>query len=276
MPLQRVNEAPSIIGVAANSLFTVGLPVGVHSYENLGLELAGTSFAKTDITNLQMLVNGKPMQEYLQIAHLENLSAYYGLDVNANEVVLPWSPEFLDASSDREKLMIGCADVATLQVRGQIGGATAPTMTAYANKVVVPNAGGRPDAQLNRLGIFKKVRNFVYNVTGTGTLHIDDIPREAFVMGIHIIQSADAVDSVEAKLDQVSIWDATTERMERIVERSGRTRQTNTYHLDFMRRNNLETLLALGGSRDFRLIIDHSATATLNVYVEYYTNFATA
>ena len=163
-----------------------------------------------------------------------------------------------------------------LQIRGRIAGATAPELTAFSREIVVADDSGAPSGQGNALGLFRKVRNFTYSLVGAGVTEIDNIPREAFAMAIHLIQTTGNVTNVECWVDNVRVWDASDARMESVVERAGRVRQANVYHLDWMLRNELGNQLTLAGTQDFRLKVTHSGSDTLNAYVEYLSDFATA
>lgn len=279
--LQRMIELANVQGVAPGQTFTIGFPTGVRSYELAGLELSGgaaPALAKTHLSNLEVLAQGKPIQQYKTVAHLEAITQYYGYNIGGALLVeIPWRREHLTIDDEAEKFSLGTADLAVLQLRGDISATPdGAAITAYAIETVTqPNAKPTPEVvrALNRLGLITKVRNFTYSVTGAGTTEIDNIPREAWLQAIHLIQANGLVTNVEAWIDGQVIWDASTARMEALVERFGRTRQANTYHLDWMLKNELGSQLPIQQAQDFRLKIDHSGNDTITLYAEYLSSF---
>ena len=281
--LQRIVTLPNVQGVAPGQTFTVGFPVGVRAYELAGLEISGGSapaLAKSHITNLELLANGKPIQQFKSVTHMELISAYYGYNIGgANAIEFPWRREHLTMDDEAEKFAIGTADLATLQLRGDISATpNGAAIAAYAIETVLqPNGSGRPRPEdvraLNRLGLITKVRNFTYTLSGAGTTEIDNIPREAWLQALHLVQTGGLVTKVEAWLDGQIIWDATAARMEDVVSRYGRARQTNVYHLDWMLKNELGSQLPIQQAQDFRLKVDHSGGDTVVMYAEYLSGF---
>jgi len=269
MGIQTLKKLPNVQGVGASQTFTVGLPTGAKEYALLGLDLGGTTLAKTDISNLELLVNSAPIMQFKTVAHLENLSGYYGQAVNSDEVVLPFFLEWMNDALMGGKFNLGVGDVDVLQLRGDIGaGAEAPLIEAWAVETQRAAMQGQGIASANRLGVFRRVRNYTHALTGAGTTEIDNIPRQEILMALHLIQSSDVITNVEVWADDVKIWDASKSRMERRVERAGRTRQTATYHVDFMLENELGTAMVIAGLRDFRLKLTHSGSATVTLYTE--------
>jgi len=169
MSITIIKTQPNVQGVGVSQTFTLGCPVGVKKYEAIGFEMGGTTFVKADITNLDGLINGKPVQQFQSVADLEKITGYYGYSVNANEVVLPYRREHLQDSAQADRFSLGMADVATFQIRGKIGsGAVAPSLGAFSLETVATR-DGQIDPEQNRLGLFTKIPNFTFSLVGAGT-----------------------------------------------------------------------------------------------------------
>lgn len=276
--LQKQRKVSTVSNVGANQDATIDLKVGPISYDNVTLDQGGTTFNKTHLGDTQLQINGKPLQSYKNITQQELIQAYYGRDVNTDEVHFDLTrPEF-DRYQDRQQFAWGMANVDTFQIITAIGAATAPTLSARAHYTQRPaNRDAGIDLQTaNRLGLITKVRRFVHAPTGSGDYEIDNIPREGFIMAVHLIcATADRINSAEVTVGENVVYDRLTkEKMELVVERAGRVRQANTFHLDWMLQNQLGTQLAVQGESDFRISLDMAAADTIDVYVEYLTDFA--
>ena len=269
---------PNVQNVAEGARFVIGVPVGVKSIDKINMTLGGTALNSGHIDTVEVLANGKPIQQFAEAAHAEVIQDYYGDPSPATRFALQFGRSHLTKKADREKFFIGCADLATLQIQGNINGSTAPTIAALESRTVLQTSDdkGNPGQirARNRLGLFTKVKNFTKTLSGAGTTEIDDIPREAFLQALHLIQSSDVITNVEVWIDGRKVWDASATVMEEEVEDAGRTRQASTYHIDWMLENELGGELPLAGVQDFRLKIDHSGGATLNIYAEYLSTFA--
>lgn len=271
-----VETLPNVQNVGEGSRFVVSVPTGVKALKAVGLELSGTTFTSAHIDTLEVLANGKPLMQYREAAHIENLQGYYGVNVATGRLLVDFDRKHLTQALDREKFLLGLADVSTLQIQGNIAGSTAPAVSAYEQKTALrkPDDKAEQVRRRNQLGLFTKVKNFVYTLSGAGTTEIDNIPREAWLQAMHLIQSSDVVTNVEVWVDGRKVWDASKARMEQVCEDAGRTRQTATYHIDWMLENELGGQLPLAGVQDFRLKIEHSGAATLSVYAEYLSSFS--
>jgi len=267
---------PNVQNVAEDSRFVVSVPSGVKSIRAIGLEMSGTAFDSSHVDTLEVLANGKPLQQYREASHLEVIQAYYGANVAAGRLLVDFERSHLTQAIDREKFLMGLADVSTFQIQGNIDGSTAPALSAYEQKTVIRrNGDNAPTAKLrNELGVFTKVKNFTHTLSGAGTTEIDNIPREAWLQALHLIQSSDVITNVEVWADGRKVWDASKARMEMVVEDAGRTKQASTYHIDWLLANELGGQFPLAGIQDFRLKIDHSGGATVTAYAEYLSTFS--
>lgn len=274
MPITRTKKVSTVSPIVASTDFTVDVPVGPHQLELLKLNQGGT-FTKAHVTNLDLELNGKAIQSFKNATQMELINAYYGRQVVANEIAFPFlRPEFRKYA-DARAFNLGLANVATCQLRGTIGAATSPTLTARADITQVPGANSQELIAGNQLGMFTKIKRFTHSPGASGLYEIDNIPKEAFIMAVHMVSANDNINSVEVKAGDVVVWDTmTTAHMEEHVERYGRVKQASCYHVDWMLHNELGSQLAVQGLSDLRFGLDMSADDTVDVYVEYLSTFA--
>lgn len=107
---------------------------GGFTYENILLRLGGTAFAKTDITGIRLTLGGKLLWNVTG-AHLDKLNAYVKRASGATFLPL-WfaNPNARDVSG----YLAGAIDTSfgykDFSMEVDVGGATAPTLEAYALK----------------------------------------------------------------------------------------------------------------------------------------------
>ena len=273
----NIKRLSSISNVGPGQQTTIEVPVGIKSYESFGLELGGITFTKAQAKAISVEIGGKPIQRFKDGVQLDLINAYYGRKIRAGELMLHfYRPEFIDAKQSAF-LDLGMSDVPVCQVRMDIdGAAVAPTLAGYARQWQFSGKNRNELIAANALGAFTKVRHFTYSPNGAGLFEIDNIPREGFAQAIHLIcKDGDNIKSARVQADGVDVWEETTkERMASIVEYSGRTRQANTYHIDWMLKNEFGGQFPLVGLSDFRLILDIAGADTIDVYVEYLSGYA--
>lgn len=275
MPITRTKKVSTVSPITASNDFVVDVPVGPHQLEMLKLNQSGTTFTKAHVTNLDLELNGKPIQSFKNATQMELLNAYYARQVVTNEIAFPFlRPEFR-SYRDARTFNLGLSNVSTCQLRGTIGAATAPALTARADITQVPAEGNQALVAANQLGVFTKIKRFSHSPGGSGLYEIDNIPKEAFIMAVHFVTASDNIDSVEVKAGDIVVWDdMTTAHMEEYVERYGRVKQANCYHVDWMLHNELGSQLAVQGLSDLRFGLTMGGSDTVDVYVEYLSTFA--
>lgn len=275
MPLTRHVSLASQAGVAASSTFNIAFPVGNVSYDKFKAVMSGGAFVKTDVTNLEVLANGKPIQRYKTIAHMEKIRGYYGQNVVASELGLEFVRSHLNNPRDAESFSLGASDLKTLTITGEIGaGAVTPALDPYCEQVQYNYPKEGSVQQQNVLGVFSKIRHFTKTVVGAGVTEFDDLPKENWLMALHAVTVSDKITSVAVEADGVRIWDdLTLAQMESIVEDSGRTKQALCYHMDWQLKNKIGDEPFLPGVKDFRIIVSHSANDTIVFYPEYRSSF---
>jgi len=263
-----LKKLPNVSGVAPNSTATVSVPVGAKEIEDIGLEMAGTTITESLFSNFEFKVDGVTLQAFKTSAHMKAIRAYYGQQNIADEQVLSFFRDYLQNASQSAAFNVGLGDVQVCQLSFDIGAASSDvTVTAY-ERAVQRQIKGLSARDANKLGVFTRVRNFVYTLSGAGETEIDNIPKQGFLQAMHLMASSNVITNAELWIGEEKIWDATRARMISVVEAAGRTRQTNAYHIDMMLRNELGREVLLDGVSDYRLKIAHSGAATITLYHE--------
>lgn len=270
MSLTLIKDVPSVANVQPNATMAANIAVGEISIEKLGFEISG-GLLKTNLTNIDVKVDGRTVQEFDTVADLEMLQAYYGQNISAAEIALNFR-RYEYASPEMSGLFnIGLADVRNFQVFAKIaaGAAAGSAIDAYKLETQVPAANGRSVAQNNSLGLFTRIMKFSHAPSAAGIYEIDTLPRQAFIQAIHLVSAGGLINSVEVLANSNIVYEASDARMEKNVEDHGRVRQANVHHIDWMLQNTLGNQLAVAPLHDFRLKLDMAGADTVTAYVEY-------
>jgi len=263
MAISRPLRLPNVTNVGSNQSFTIGLPVGNQTYESVNLGL--TDIAKNKIRNLEVRINGKPIQRYKSVEDLEAISKYYGYHIAASEVEVPFFREHFTSAAQARTFNLGVNGVSTAEVVGEIdtlnGGS--PAIKAYAPRYVFPT----PEA--NQVGSFTKISNFVKATATTGRFEISDLPLDVSLQAIHM--KSDKIAEVRLELDNNTVWELDKNKMKEYLLRKGRTPQDGWYHMDWMLTNEIGGQMALRGLQDFRLVLEMEAPDEIDIYLEYWT-----
>jgi len=214
---RRPISTNSFNAVAANQTATLDLPVGDLTYHGVVLYYdtatsGGPSQAnvESEISRVRVKVNGKTQVE-LTGAQLVAINTLYGRPFmfSADGAWLPiyFSPLGRKSRSAQgeDALAWGTADVATLQIEVDIGGATSPTLAA---RVLVDDIR-RP------MGPIVKFRPFVVPVSATGITTVTTFPRNDDYYALHCFSSV--LDDVEVKVDQRELFKLTAAQIDYLL-----------------------------------------------------------
>lgn len=262
--MRTIEEISNISPIANGQSFTLTLPVG-RTYERLTLRLGGT-FVVANITNLQLRINGKVVQEYATGAILDAINKFYGIGDTAGllsfNFTRPWMKR---AADDAFVTGLGTTDVQTVQVTGDISGATAPTLTAYA-VLSAPQP----------LGLMTKVRRLSVNAAAAGSIAIDNIPRGPRIMAMHIGKSD--CTAVDLQAESRRIITASKTDLHEVFARHGRVAQTGYTHVDMMFTDRIDDALVTvvgngpgnsGRPIDLRAMLTLGTSGAFDIYTEY-------
>lgn len=265
--MRTIEEITNISPVANAQSVTVTVPVG-RTLERVTFRLGGTNFDRADLTNIAVRVNGKVIHEYADGDVLHAINSWYGIGDAAGELsinfIRPWMKRHAD---DAFVCGLGTADVQTVQITGDITGATAPTLTAYG-------VFSAPQP----MGLISKVRRISANAAGT-VYQFDALPRGPRIMAAHI-KKTDAND-VELLVESRRVVDASkTDLHNTALKLAERTAQAGYTHVDFLLSDLLEDALVTvvgqgNGARpaDIRMQLGLGTSGAFDVYAEMLDSF---
>lgn len=277
MSLVRPLKLPNVTNVGGNQTATIAMPVGAQSYESVNIRL--TDIDKSEITNIQVLANGKPIQTWKTVDDLEAVSRYYGYPIDAKEININFLRQHFTQSAQARLFNFGTLDLSTASVRfdiGAIASGKSPRVEASAPRYTAIDEAGKVIQAANSIGAITKVRNFISSSSVAGEFEISDIPREMFLQALHLKLTdpsgvAAAITDCKIELNGQKVWDLSHERMASYLTSKGRTPQTGFYHIDFMLDNELGSQLALQGLQDFRIILNLDKAGAVVSYPEYWS-----
>lgn len=259
--MRRLNKLPSVDNVAAGNQAVLNCPVGL-TYDFIDLVYSGVTLAQ--LQNIEVVINGKTIQKFLNGTELDNLNQFYGRGA-ANGVLRLWfeRPE-LSELRVRRLTSLGTADVQTLTVQMDIDGAAVdPAISAYAML-------GAPQP----LGLVTKVKAFPVTFATSGQQEIDNIPRSgASICAMHLFKAD--ISNVEVESNSVKLLDATKTVSEDIQSKYGRTPITaSATHVDFCVNGDPRQALNTKGMSDLRLRPTIDTPGAVRVVVEFIDGFA--
>ncbi|HKJ87199.1 MAG TPA: major capsid protein P2, partial [Gammaproteobacteria bacterium] len=118
-------DLPSLSNVAAGNRATLSLPVGL-TYHRIFFTLDGPTLA--ELTNLEILINGKVVQTFSDFQRLDDLNDYWGRgtwDSGNGHITLWFDRAEMEQFGQKEVTAIGTGDVQTFTIRFNIdSGAT--------------------------------------------------------------------------------------------------------------------------------------------------------
>ena len=121
-------KLPSLSNVVANSRATLSVPVGV-TYHKIDFKYSGIS--PSQMKNIRVKINGKPIQEFLTGTRLNDINKYYKRHVENNIITLWFDSTHFDNIALRRATAIGTMDVSTFEIEFDIdSSATNPVIEA--------------------------------------------------------------------------------------------------------------------------------------------------
>lgn len=258
-----LKKLPSIANVTPGGRFVLQCPVGL-TYHSILFQQGGTTFDISHLSNLEVKINGKPVQEFATGQRLVDLNAYYGRpDDTANGFfsIHFTRPELNPAW--RHLPALGTQDVDTLTVEGDIAStASAPTLEAYATL-----------SQPSPLGAFIKVREYPVNFAA-GINEWDAIPKGPRIAAIHAM--AGDFTKAELELDGLKVFDgekAVIQELQKKAEGTKRVPVAGFTTLDFLLSGNLEDAIITEGVQDRRIRLTKTAAGASDLVLEMLDGF---
>lgn len=258
--MRMLIKLPSFTNVVAGSTATLNCPIG-RSYDRIIFEYSGLTLSQ--IKNLRVEIDGKPIQEFKDGVQLDDLNKYYDRHDEAGFISIWFNRPEMNSLDHQRVTRLGTTGVQTFQISFDIDeDATNPKVKAHA---LQSDAGP--------LGMITKVKQFVMSSATAGQFEIDSIPRGPRILAIHFFK-ADVL-SVEVEQNSRKIREGTKQLLQFLQRESGRkpmsakatsidfTQEADLYH-------SLETRPDFIQDQRFRL--DLGSAGEVRVLVEYLDN----
>lgn len=253
-----------------------------YTIEYILLELGGTSFTKSMITDCAIKANAKVIYDDTG-SNMDSRMQYRGEAANAAYLVVAFDESRSRTTVaktvstktgvdqnvvDGEK--IGCIDttfgIQQLTAEITIAGATAPTLNAYAELSPAPAVDDR------FRGLIGKTLNFTISPAASGTF-LFDVPygrqNGAIIKRIFLIGST--VTGYEVKKNGITIMKANSVALNNFIEgREGRVSQSNVVPIDFIKDGNQTAALNAYNANTMEYYVTVSGAGNVTVVVELY------
>lgn len=226
MGLRVKDVIKKISPIAAGTNFSIELTVGGMLYHSLLFGLTGLS--KADVQNVELVINGKPMRRYADLAELDAENDHYERAYPSGNSILYFErPELQEQF--RQFTSLGTSDVTSLVITGTI----AATVTGSPNIDVTYNA----EKAVAPLGLFTKIREFSKTVSAAGEHALTDIIHKGQIAAITFKKSDVSrvkIEGVVAANGETKILlDATKEEIQGF-QLNTRTPNANETKIDFL------------------------------------------
>lgn len=254
--MKRVVKLPSVANVAAGSSCSVNLPVG-PTYEEI--IIAVTNITNVQLSNLELRVNGKPVQRFKDLAELDAINQFYGRGAAANGIYkLHLARPEMQSVEQQMLTALGTADVATVTLHGDIN-------AACVNPAIVCYARQSPG---QALGLITKVKRFPFSSAVSGAVDIDNLPRPGSrIAAIHLVKSD--ITACEVDVDSIRVYDMPRSVAVELAKAYLRTFQANYMHIDFIPNGNIFEALRTEGVQDLRVRPTLGTSGAVDIIVEY-------
>lgn len=252
-------KQPPFSNVVASGVATVNLIPGM-SFNRIMLALGGTSFTKAMITDIKVRLNGKVIYQ-ITGSQLDLVNTYRGMAVNAAYLMIDFSEPRMKRMEDQLLGNLNTAKgVSSLALEITIAGATAPTLTAYAEV-------GPPAA----LGVISKMIPFTFSIGGSGKYPlkiIDAANAGALLKRVHFIGTG-SISSLEVKKNGITIFDDIPLAVNNhLLADYQLAPQANYFHYDPILDRNLANAVVTQDARSLEFNLTTSAAQTPTALVE--------
>ncbi len=215
--------------VVASGIATISLPVGM-SYNRILLQLGGTTFTKSMITNINVRLNGKIIQQTTG-SRLDTVNTYRGMGVNASFLVIDFTEPKAKSMAEQYVGNVNTAQgVSSFTLEITIAGATAPTLDSWSEL-------GPPA----KLGILSKKIPFTASFASSGKFPfklIDLTNRGGVIKRTHFFHGGN-LTQLEVKKNGIVIHDNIPTAVNTMWQLDyGKTAQANVYSYDPTADNN--------------------------------------
>ncbi|GAA5133115.1 major capsid protein P2 [Thalassotalea piscium] len=269
--MKILEQLPTIANVAAGNTVSIVMPTG-NTYEAVYLYFSGVT--ATQLKNIRHEINGNLISEYVNGQRILSIDAHY--DRAATSGCITFNFKRPELHQLRDKRFFGLdthksQGIQTCNISIDIdAGATAPVLTAWADKV--QSIAGVPN-------YLTKFRRFIVPVSQSGQFDIDNIPRPrgASIAAFHLYMpdaNADGsceITKAELVVDNTNWHNIPADKAADIQKANGRVPQVaDATVIDLIRDGDITHALALRAEiQDMRLRCTAASTGQVEVMVEY-------
>lgn len=261
-PLKKITKLNSVQNVAPGSTATLEMALGL-SYDFLLIELTNITLAQ--LSNIELRINGKAVQEFATGTELDNINKFHGRQAFADGVLPMFfmRPE-LTLPGEKRVTSIGTADIATLSLHMDIDGAC----VSPAIDITAQQSAQTP------LGAITKIRAFPGSAATSGEFEITNIPRSgARIACIHLFKAD--VSHVLVKANGREAVDASKTVLEKSHEIFDKTPITaSCTHVDFINNGSIQDAMITQGLQDLLVRPTLDTSGSLRTVVEFIEQFA--
>jgi len=253
----NIVENLAFFNVAANSVATLQLPLGM-TYERIIFLLGGT-FAKSDITDIKVKVNGKVIVQ-TDATKLNTMNVYRGLATDSTHFVLDFSELKARDEVGQSLGALGTAEgVSSFTIEMTIGGATSPTLASWS---VLSGP--------KKLGVVSKLLSYSATFGAAGKYPFQ-LPYGAnggsIIKRVHFFHTN--MTDLEVKKNGLVIHDTTDAINKYQQTENGKTTASGLYTCDFVVDNNQSGMLVTADARSMEWNLTLSNADTVIAQVEY-------
>lgn len=249
--------------VVANGLATIDFRnlIG-FTVDRIVLQLGGTALTKAMLSSIQLKANGKLFFDDTG-ARADSRMQYRGIGADLTLLTL-------DFSEIRSKTIIGQklgsldTNVGINSFTGEItiAGATAPTLSAYA-EVSAPQAG-------NERALIAKVLNYTHNIGAAGKFPLS-IPygkqAGSLIKRLHLFHGGNVTD-VEIKKNGLTVHESSKAVNEFIQKEYQRVPQANVYTIDFIADGNQSNVFNVANAQTAEYYVTTNGAGNVTVVAE--------
>lgn len=259
---------PGAEGVSPGNTAIFKLPVGRRFHE---LQLAYSGVTLAQMTEIRVLVNGKPIHRYPATVR-DVMNQFDGREAANGILVIPFDRYGLKNRAGEEETALNTDSV----------GADGRKIGSLTVEIVIHPDATAPVLSMNatqseRLeggpGSVMHVMHFPRTAGGAGELQVSDLPfgmlTSQALNRVFIKPSAGTIDKVILERDTYTIWEREAALNSMMQQHGIRVPQAGWFVIDKSEKGYGGDPVGLVGFHDFRYRLECSAAATVDFHVEY-------
>lgn len=258
--MRKIIKLPSVQNCVAGNTATLDCPIGL-TYDALFITLTNITLAQ--LTNIEIRVNGKTIQEFADGEELNALNVYHGRRTFSNGVLPLYfiRPE-MTLPIEQRMTALGTADLATLSFHADVAAAcSSPAMVVRAQL-----SAAEP------MGVITKIRRFPRAAAAAGEFEFANAPKLGRIACVHFKKSD--VSNVLIKVDSRETVDASKTVLSEVQAGFGKTAQTGYTHADYIMNGLIQDSLITRGVQDLSMRPTLDTSGAIAIIVEYLAGYS--